>query len=596
MVARLTFAAWLATGSVASAQEPCIPEEVRERVSCPAESDAAPEGASSGAVDEEVRQVMAALDQAASSAARDASGQVVRSRVHGGELDVTPRPLTPGEGGLVGRARELLCAHPDRADVASLRYRLARFFHDAHHYDEAALRFEVVAREHSDQEVGVFAAALWLDALNVIATRGETPRGECGVALEDAIAPLRELYCADPARGGAHEGFCDTLETMRCRVARARAERLAADGEHEGAAVEYLRQATECAPADELLYNAAIHFDRSHQAGRALATRRQLIAEHPAAPTAMRAAWQVARALYGMGRYEEAAAAHATFARRYPGEDGRGCIERDDCPNGPAALSTAITLTMATGSIDEVRELVTIFGRNYARRLPAELAHVEAKFARWLAERERNREARDVIERALQERGQALSVEARLELLVMQGRLGFGASARNSLTDAAALADATLQAMEGEPDRASGVRAWGAEARYQLAELARMDWSAASRRAAVNLAARLDALRAVEALYSRAASYESTPWIVASARRVGEMYLALADALPRGAEASRLRQVARERLEFCLVTGVRTRTLGEATRVCGERLSELDPETYPPPMELTGGSLHRPRE
>ena len=102
MVARLTFAAWLATGSVASAQEPCIPEEVRERVSCPAESDAAPEGASSGAVDEEVRQVMAALDQAASSAARDASGQVVRSRVHGGELDVTPRPLTPGEGGLVG--------------------------------------------------------------------------------------------------------------------------------------------------------------------------------------------------------------------------------------------------------------------------------------------------------------------------------------------------------------------------------------------------------------------------------------------------------------------------------------------------------------
>ncbi len=502
-----------------------------------------------------------------------------------------PRAFTALDRGLIDAFQRYLCAHPGAGDGVAVQYRLARFYYEANHDQDAALRFEQIAREHPDHELGIFAANLWLDALNLMATRLEPPRPVCRTDLENAIEPLQAGYCAEPAQRERNESLCPVLDRLECQVGRRRAERFGREGEHARAAATYIQLAEECEPGDELLYDAAVHLESGHLLERAIAVRSRLIETYPDSVLSMRAMWQVARNHHTVGRYEDAAASYAAFARRYPGEDGGGCARQEDCPDAVRALRTAIELTMGIGSPREVRQLVELFARNYARRRPAELMAIEWSLARWYEQHDLLSRAREQVERMLRAHRQ-LSPGQILEAHVMLGRLESRRSiAEQHLRRAVDLA--ASMALNDPESSHPGARAAAAEAFHRLAELARAEWRArrSSRPTESQIAARVDGMQAVEAQYEAVARYESAPWLIASARRVGEMHLTLADELPPGERATQLRQSARDKLAFCFVTGVRMRVFDEHTRACAERLSALDPDAYPTPEELVGSRL-----
>lgn len=506
---------------------------------------------------------------------------------------VVPRELTVIDRGLIDAFRRYLCAHPDSDDAVTVRYRLARFYYEGNHDEDAALLFEQIAREHPEHELGTFAANLWLDSLNMMASQFDPPRTVCLTDLENAVEPLRASYCGS----GTNEDLCSVLDALRCNIGRRRAERSGGRDRHAEAAAIYLELATEeCGPSDELIYNAAIHQEAASMLDEAITTRVRLVERHPDSYFTMRAMWQVARNHHAVMRYAEASRWYARFAERYPGEDCSTDEDEDEvCPNAVVALRNAIALTMPTGSVREVRALGERFTRSYERRLPEDVTAVELELARWLEPRE-PRHALALVEGLLRERRAHLAPEEILEAHLMSARVERRAvRAREHLQRVVDLAPETVRQLEGDDVDAmlsrNRARDTAGEAHYRLAEIARAEWERGLRRASAD--ERVGRLREVEAQYNAVARYESVPWMRASARRIGEMYLALAER-STGDEATGLRGTARDRLEFCFMTGVQTRSFDEHGRACAERLTELDLERWPAHEELSGtpGYVH----
>src|SRR5204863_9880419 len=94
---------------------------------------------------------------------------------------------------------------------------------------------------------GVFAAQLYLECLNVMATRAAPPKPACIDTMADGAPKLRELYCgsgrAAAGKGGrarADTEQCTTLERVERDLERLRAQNLVERGEFEPGALAYM--------------------------------------------------------------------------------------------------------------------------------------------------------------------------------------------------------------------------------------------------------------------------------------------------------------------------------------------------------------------
>jgi tetratricopeptide (TPR) repeat protein len=89
-----------------------------------------------------------------------------------------PRELTQLEAGMVRAFNRYLCFVTEADEVVMVKYRRARIYYEANHYQEAAVAFRDIAMNHPTAEQAEFAANLYLDSLNVLAPRSApaTPR------------------------------------------------------------------------------------------------------------------------------------------------------------------------------------------------------------------------------------------------------------------------------------------------------------------------------------------------------------------------------------------------------------------------------------
>src|SRR5262249_39907401 len=57
---------------------------------------------------------------------------------------------------------------PAQEQLVEVKYARARTYFEAQHWEEAAVLFRQIALEHSDREVGMYAAQLYLESANVL--------------------------------------------------------------------------------------------------------------------------------------------------------------------------------------------------------------------------------------------------------------------------------------------------------------------------------------------------------------------------------------------------------------------------------------------
>ncbi len=475
-----------------------------------------------------------------------------------------PRDFTPMETGMIAAFQRFVCYVSDSDELPTVKYRRARIFYESNHYEEAAVLFRDIAINHSTNELGEFAANLYLDSLNSIYTRDH--RSSCVDEISTNIEPLAALYCNTPAAHDTHAELCQVLDDLRCGVLRLQAEAMQSDHRYREAATAYVaiaRDHAECGRREEMLWNGAINYESARLLGRAIQVRQALIRNFGTTELARRAIYLVGANYHALAIYSQAADWYERFAREYPGEDGSSCTDEQrtqgTCAIAHVALENAVFFRLGLGEEDTAIADAQLYERNYRRTRARETSqvifslgsiyerrrdwpHVFQHYRDFLHDYGRTAYPHEVI-RANVQMGRAESEMDRADHAEPYFRAAVSAWTRG--------APAAIAAAEGsDSDRAlwlARAKEATSEALFYLADYRYREFraihfprysgprtlSSVMRWSTEDLGPwlqhKFEALHTAETAYNLIAPLEIPQWQIASAARVGEMYRTIVD-------------------------------------------------------------------
>jgi tetratricopeptide (TPR) repeat protein len=295
-----------------------------------------------------------------------------------------PKEFSPTEQGMLNAFQRYVCFVPDSEDLPQIKYRRARIYYETNHFEEASVLFKDIAFNHKDTDLGVYAANLYMDSLNVLGTYSEPKRPSCYDDMNTSIEPLYGLYCEGADKHEQNAELCTVLEQLRCDLLRKKAESLQSIKEYKQAAGVYVsifRKYRECGKLDEVLYNSAINFEAARLLGRAIKVRKVLIEKYPDSEWSKRALFLIGANFHALAIYDTAADFYEQFATKYPNEDGKACTDAEKtagtCAIAHEALQNAIFFRLGLG--DELRavEDAKTFEKNYSHKFARETSQVK---------------------------------------------------------------------------------------------------------------------------------------------------------------------------------------------------------------------------
>jgi tetratricopeptide (TPR) repeat protein len=293
------------------------------------------------------------------------------------------KDFSPMEQGMLNAFQRYVCFVPDSEDLPQIKYRRARIYYETNHFEEAAVIFKDIAFNHSKTDLGVYAANLYMDSLNVLGTYSEPRRPSCYDDMNKDIEPLFGLYCDSPEKHEANAELCTVLEQLRCDLLRKKAEGLQANKDYKQAASVYVsifRSFRECGKLDEVLYNASINFEAARLLGRAIKVRKVLIDKYPESEWSKRALYLIGANFHALAIYDTAGDYYEQFANKYPNEDGSKCTDAEKaagtCAIAHEALQNAIFFRLGLGDEARAVEDAKTFEKNYTRKFPRETSQV----------------------------------------------------------------------------------------------------------------------------------------------------------------------------------------------------------------------------
>jgi tetratricopeptide (TPR) repeat protein len=562
--------------------------------------------------------------------------------------DYAPRELTGLENGMLKAFQRYVCFVPDSEDLPTMKYRRARIYYESNRFEQAAVIFKDIAYNHRTNELAEYAANLYLDSLNVMASmrEGDT-RPQCYDEMATAVPELYGFYCSTDALKSEHDGLCAPLEQLRCDIQRKKAEAHQTKKEFREAAYTYVnlfRKYPECGKLDEVLYNAALNFEAAKLIGRAIKVRTVLIEKFPDSALAKKAIYLVGANFQALALYPKAAEYYETFAQRFPGEDGKGCSaedkKADTCPKANEALQDAVFFRLGLGDDDKAIEDAKLYERNYGKKGARETSQVVYSLAS-IYERTNNwEEIAKHYQSYLKKYGrQALPNEearANVQIGVALWNLRrqpesekyfkaavkiWGQGAINEIEKVAA----------GDQEKAAKWVAEGSQAVAQaLFYLAEAQFTAFTKikfpelkgardMAAVNkwaqgsfvkwIEEKGKALKAAEDAYAKVRELKAPMWDIAAAARVGVMYRTFVDEFRDAPVPEEIKKdpelmdiylgsldeksqpwvvKATGAFDFCMSLATQVRWFNEFSQQCEVELNRLDPRKYPLAAELRG--------
>lgn len=314
-----------------------------------------------------------------------------------------PKPLTELQQGMITAFNRYVCyITPPKGDkkaeeqYVEVMYARARTYYEAQHWEEAALGFRDVAINHADMDAGIYAAQLYLEAVNVLGSRAEPPRTTCFDDMAKDVPTFIELYCSG-AKAADNKDQCELLGSIQFDIKRMKAQKvveaadaLQAKGSYREALDKYKdggdayldlwrsyceqpmskgEKPKQCARADEIVYNMA----KAYQAGRLLAKSIQarLILLNPQfgmdkSDLAMKATYEIGGNYQAIAVYDRAAEFYERYAKAtsYKGEFA------------DKALSDAVVLRLGLGQDDLAIDDSNTFNRYYGAKKPAQTAQI----------------------------------------------------------------------------------------------------------------------------------------------------------------------------------------------------------------------------
>ncbi|MFO0643706.1 MAG: tetratricopeptide repeat protein [Polyangiaceae bacterium] len=307
-----------------------------------------------------------------------------------------PKEFTEQQKGMVQAFNRYICyIKPPATDNAGqeqlveVKYARARTYFEAKHWEEAATAFRDIAMNNADRDVGIYAAQLYLESVNVLGTQSSRPSCYDDMAVD--VPKFLELYCTgDKAAKNAEQ--CTNLNKVQVDILRLKAQKLVEIADKNGGAgalqqyetagntyFEMFRkycqepvqagqqpQADRC---DEIAYNAARSFQAARLIAKAIAARQSLLAfdakTNGKSPLAKKATYEIGGNYQAIAVYELA----ADWFEKFVDADPRA--EKAD-----TALADAVLLRLGLGQEDKAIEDARKFQKNYGASKPAQTAAI----------------------------------------------------------------------------------------------------------------------------------------------------------------------------------------------------------------------------
>ena len=142
-----------------------------------------------------------------------------------------PKAFTVNQTGMITAFNRYVCyIKPKEGDKQALeqyievKYARARTYFEAQHWEEAAIGFRDVAVTYPDKDVGIYAAQLYLESLNVLGTHSDPPKPACFDSMAQDVPLFLKLYC-EGANFQKNQEQCTSLTKIQCDIARLKAQK-----------------------------------------------------------------------------------------------------------------------------------------------------------------------------------------------------------------------------------------------------------------------------------------------------------------------------------------------------------------------------------
>jgi TolA-binding protein/lipopolysaccharide biosynthesis regulator YciM len=322
---------------------------------------------------------------------------------------LAPKQFTDNQKGMISAFNRYICyIHPAAGDaqgqdqLTEVKYARARTYFEAQHWEEAGTAFRDIALNYSDKDVGIYAAQLYLESVNVLGEHSNPPRPSCFDDMASDVPKFIELYCTGDKLAKNQEQ-CTNLTKVQCDIQRMKAFKLTQLADRQGgtqalqideqagnAYYELWRkygeqqlannQPPQCEKMDEVVYNAA----RAYQAGRlvAKAIKARMTLLNPQfrmdqTPLAKKATLEIGKNYQAIAVYDAASDWYEKYAKMDKTAEG-----------ADQALSDATLLRLQLGQEDEAIADAKLFMRNYGASKPEQTASIAYAIGAHYADKE----------------------------------------------------------------------------------------------------------------------------------------------------------------------------------------------------------------
>jgi tetratricopeptide (TPR) repeat protein len=322
-----------------------------------------------------------------------------------------PKELTENQKGMLQAFNRYICYIKPAANDATgqeqlveVKYARARTYFEAQHWEEAAIGFREIAMNHSDRDVGIYAAQLYLESINVLGSHTNPPRSSCYDDMQTDVPKFIELYCSgEKASKNAEQ--CTTLNKIQVDLLRLKAEAVQKEanaklGSSEGLALQekagtsyfdmfrkYCQepvnagQQPQAERCDEIVYNAAKAFQAARLLAKAIRARIALLdfdsRTKGNSPLAKKAIYEIGANYQAIAVYDQAADWYEKYAKADKTAD-----------KADSALADAVVLRIGLGQEKEAIDDAQLFTRNYGATKPAQTASIAFAIGAHYAEKE----------------------------------------------------------------------------------------------------------------------------------------------------------------------------------------------------------------
>lgn len=353
------------------------------------------------------------------------------ARLERGGEGVAPKEITPLQKAMLASFDRFLCvADPRSADkeerenAIEVAYARARVYFEAHRFPEAAAAFRAVALQHSDHEIGIYAAQLYLEALNVMGSHGKPA---CYGDMRRDLPEIQRKYC-DGKQNAEQCGVLGRVQRdVGWQIVEDRAKQAKSAKEWEDVAEAYLALWNEqgkeacaskqpaCERMDQVLFNSAKAFAAARLVAKAIAVRKILLDPRyglDRTPVGRQTALDIGKSYQAIAVYDEAAAFYERFAADSPADE-----------KAPTALQDAIALRLGLGQEEQAKKDAELFDRSYRQKHPAEAARIAFSMGAHHAEHDNLAEARRRLTGAMGEIDRSAPIDVQIQAHAVLGRV-----------------------------------------------------------------------------------------------------------------------------------------------------------------------------